>query len=191
MRFSITHYLLKASQAIKPKNIISWLESSVADIFSKTQAAIQTPISANDEQLIACLKLHEGCERFAYTDSLGYVTVSIGRCIDRRKGKGISPEEQIYLLKNDIEDCKFDLERYSWYTMQDDVRKGVLIEMTFNVGISGLLRFVTFIELMQKKDYVNAAKDLLSTKWAKQVGELRANNIAYRIEHGIYPARTS
>ncbi len=141
----------------------------------------------DESKLIECIKKHEGCEQFGYIDSLGYLTISIGRCIDRRKGKGISPEEQIYLLKNDIADCKFELERYSWYLIQDDVRKCALIELVFNMGIGNLLKFKKFLAAMESKDYTLAHKELLDSRWAIQVKKERSKNIAYRIAYGTYP----
>lgn len=141
----------------------------------------------DDTKLIELLKEHEGCERFAYSDSLGYVTIGIGRCLDRRKGKGITPTEAIYLLQNDISDCKYELEKFKWYQIQDDVRKCALIELTFNLGISGLLGFKNMLVSLQQKDYIQAKNDLLESRWSSQVGSRRADNIAYRIEHGCYP----
>ena len=144
---------------------------------------------AEEQKLMHLLEQHEGCEQFAYKDSLGYYTISIGRCIDRRKGKGISKAESLYLLKNDIEACKHNLEKMTWYNALDDVRKCVLIELVFNMGMSGVLLFKKMISALKDKDFARAARELLDSKWATQVGKSRRDNIAYRMRHGDYPGK--
>ena len=144
--------------------------------------------TTNDDKLIEMLTLHEGDERYAYQDSMGFITIGIGRCLDRRKGKGISPNESLYLLKNDIADCKHELENYVFYQIQDDVRKCVLIELCFNLGLMGLLDFKEMLDYMKKKDYKNATGELLKSKWSKQVSLKRAENLAYRMRYGAYPS---
>lgn len=133
------------------------------------------------------IRKHEGCEQFAYKDSLGYLTIGIGRCIDRRKGKGLSLSESLLLLKNDIEDCKHELEHFAFYRALDDVRKCVLIELVFNLGIAGLLKFKHTIDAIERKDFKNAVLHLKDSKWATQVGQDRIDNICHRLEHGEYP----
>lgn len=132
------------------------------------------------------LKSHEGCEQFAYNDTLGYITIGIGRCIDRRKGKGLTIKESMFLLRNDIEDCKLELEHFSFYRNLDDVRKGVLIELVFNMGIAGVLKFKHTIDAIEKKDFNSAVEHLKDSKWATQIGEKRLDNICFRLKNGMY-----
>jgi len=129
---------------------------------------------------------HEDYKRFVYNDSLGFATIGIGRCVDHRKGKGISVKEAQYLLNNDLVECEYSMRLYDWYNIHDDVRKCALIELCFNIGLRGLLGFKNTLECLSKKDYVGAAKHLIDSRWAIQVGEGRSRDIAYRIEHGSY-----
>ena len=48
------------------------------------------------------IKKDEGIVLHVYDDSLGYSTIGYGRLVDRRKGGGISEDEALYLLKNDV-----------------------------------------------------------------------------------------
>lgn len=139
------------------------------------------------EKLKEILIKHEGSEQYAYEDSLGYITVGIGRCLDRRKGKGLSKREQLYLLQNDIDDCKRQLDPFVWYQNLDDVRKCVMIELCFNLGIHGLMGFKKMIAAIKKNDFETAMMELLDSKWATQVGKERQKNISYRLLHGKYP----
>ena len=138
------------------------------------------------EKLEKIILQHEGIEKHAYNDSLGFVTIGIGKCIDRRRGAGLTEDECLYLLRNDIERCKEQLSKYTWFTKQDEVRKDAIIELVFNLGISGFLKFKNTINMLACKDYVSASKALLDSKWAKQVGPNRSNNIADRIRLGRY-----
>ena len=53
-----------------------------------------------DEELYAQLSLHEDKRSFPYVDSVGKVSIGIGRNLDDR---GLSPDEIDYLYRNDIE----------------------------------------------------------------------------------------
>lgn len=137
-------------------------------------------------KLESILLKHEDYKRFVYKDSLGFETIGIGRCVDIRKGKGISIKEAQYLLNNDLTECDRSMRLYAWYNIQDDVRKCALVELCFNMGLRGLLGFKNTLDCLQNKYYVDAAKHLLDSKWSAQVGEARSQDIAYRIEHGCY-----
>ncbi|MCR4300621.1 MAG: hypothetical protein NUV51_03350, partial [Sulfuricaulis sp.] len=57
------------------------------------------------DQLTRQLRGDEGVKSCAYRDSLGYLTIGVGRLIDVRKpGAGLRPHEIDYLLSNDIAD---------------------------------------------------------------------------------------
>lgn len=145
--------------------------------------------SAAIDGLKKSLLLNEGSEEFVYQDSLGYYTIGIGRCIDRRKGKGLSLSEQLYLLDNDIENCKRDLNPFVWYQNLDDIRKCVMIELCFNLGLHGLLSFKRMIAALNEKNYLRAISELKDSKWSTQVGKKRVANICYRLKNGSYPAQ--
>lgn len=134
------------------------------------------------------LKEHEGFNQFGYQDSLGWLTIGYGRCIDQKKGPGISQEEALYLLKNDINNAAISLQNYSWYSQLDDVRKCAIVELVFNMGLRNWLGFKNTISLLSSKDYKGASEELLKSRWASQVGQNRSNNIAYRIKNGAYPS---
>lgn len=139
------------------------------------------------KKLEEILQNHEGYRRYAYVDSLGYTTIGYGRCLDSRKGNGLDESEALYLLRNDIRACMYNLQHYTWYTTQDDVRKCALIELAFNLGMAGLLAFKKTLFYLEKRDYKRAALELLDSKWTIQVGPNRSKNIAFRLENGTYP----
>jgi lysozyme len=120
----------------------------------------------------------------AYPDSQGYWTIGIGRLIDKRKGGGISHDEALYLLKNDIDKATEQLaENLPWTASLDDARHGALVNMSFNMGIHGLMGFKNTLAMIQAGDYANAAANMLQSKWAEQVGP-RAHRLAKQMETG-------
>ena len=140
----------------------------------------------NQSNLCKILIEHEGFKNFCYEDTLGYKTIGVGRNIDRRNGKGISYDEILYLLNNDIEECRDQLKSYKFYSIQDDVRKDVLVEMCFNLGHAGLMKFKSMLMALSVKNYSLAVKEARDSKWATQIGKSRLNNMMYRMEFGKY-----
>ena len=116
-----------------------------------------------------------------YTDSVGKLTIGVGRNLT---DKGISFQEAQGLLANDIADATADLQaKLPWTATLDDVRKGALLNMTFNMGIGGLLEFHDFLARMQRGDFSGAAGAMLDSLWARQVGA-RATRLSMQIQTG-------
>jgi len=144
------------------------------------------PSSGVDEQLIAKIVEHEGIRTSAYQDSLGYWTIGIGRLIDARKGGRLTTDECFFLLENDIKSVKSELVRYSWYNKQNETRKGVLIEMAFNLGTKGLVNFKKMIACIDSGNFEGAVKEMADSKWATQIGAGRLKDLQSRMKLGYY-----
>lgn len=130
------------------------------------------------------IKLDEGCVLYAYDDHLGYVTVGYGRLLDKRRGGGISQSEAEYLLENDIDKKLSELRnKLPWFDNLDDPRKGVLLNMAFQLGIAGLLNFKNTLASVQAGDYEAAATRMLKSKWSKQTPN-RAKRMAEQMRAG-------
>ncbi|PKN79203.1 MAG: lysozyme [Candidatus Cloacimonetes bacterium HGW-Cloacimonetes-1] len=117
------------------------------------------------EQLVR----HEGLRLKPYRCTAGKLTIGIGRNLD---DCGISQTEAYVLLENDIQNCEKQLldEIPEIYNPLDEVRKSVLLNMCFNLGIGGLLRFNNTLAIIAAGDWERAANGMLASKWAKQVG---------------------
>jgi lysozyme len=139
------------------------------------------------QELERQLKGDEGSKRFAYRDHLGYWTIGVGRLIDHRKpGGGLRPDEITYLFRNDVDDRLEQLtRRLTWFQNLDDVRKGVLLNMSFQLGVDGLLGFKNTLELVRKEQYQAAGEAMLDSKWAKQTPE-RAQRLAKQMAEGVW-----
>lgn len=136
-------------------------------------------------ELTRQLRGDEGDKATVYKDHLGYLTIGVGRLIDPRKpGAGLRPDERAYLLNNDIDDRIDALtRRLPWFQDLDDARKGVLLNMSFQLGVDGLLEFNKTLSLVKDGKYDQAAFQMLQSKWAKQTPE-RAERMAEQMRIG-------
>lgn len=136
------------------------------------------------EPLIKQLRRDEGEILHAYEDHLGFWTIGVGRLIDKRRGGGISEEESAYLLNNDITRVTQGLRRrLAWFDELDPARKGVLLNMAFQMGVEGLLGFTNTLKLVEEGNYTAAAKAMMESKWATQT-PARALRLAKQMETG-------
>ena len=137
------------------------------------------------EQLTAQLRRDEGIEVAAYQDRLGYWTIGVGRLIDSRKpGSGLRPDEIDYLLRNDISDRVAALTKaLPWFSALDEARRGVLVNMAFQLGTAGLLGFRSTLALVAAGKYAEAAEQMLKSKWATQT-PARAKRLAEQMQTG-------
>lgn len=130
------------------------------------------------------LKREEGVVPHAYQDSLGYLTIGVGRLIDVRRGGGLSPDEVDYLLDNDIAAKTCEVMRdLPWAATLSEPRQAVLVGMAFQMGTKALLGFHTSLGHVERGEYGLAASTMLNSLWARQTPE-RANRLALQMETG-------
>ena len=136
--------------------------------------------------IIEMLRKHEGVETHAYVDTVGKVTLGVGRNIDKNGGLGLSDDEIDYLLANDVVRVEAELSQtFIWYDDLDDARKDAMMDMAFNMGLPRLRKFKRALAAMAARLYEIAAVEFLDSRWAKQVGH-RAITISEMIRTGEY-----
>ena len=150
-------------------------------LFKRKRKMKQTDEIILRQQLVR----HEGYRQYVYADSLGYWTVGIGRCLHEGKGKGLTREEAEYLLTHDIQDAREELEHLDWYRKLDSVRQCAMVNMAFNLGFDGLLKFKKMIAAAKKKNYGLMAKEIIDSEYRYQVGD-RAVEISEQIRTGVF-----
>lgn len=125
----------------------------------------------------------EGCKLKPYLDTRGKLTIGFGRNLE---DDGISKAEANALLNNDIQRVTDDLRlALPWMMGLDPARQGVLVNMAFNLGISGLLECGQFLNYVKLGQFGQAAADMLFTEWAHQVGA-RASRLAEQMRTGAW-----
>jgi lysozyme len=134
--------------------------------------------------MIRQLRLHEGERLKPYRCTAGKLTIGIGRNLEDR---GITAEESAYLLGNDIDHHWRELLRaLPWVASLDSVRQRVLLDMAFNLGITGMLGFKNTLATIQAGNYQRGAEMMLQSKWAGQVGQ-RAVRLSRMMATGKEP----
>lgn len=136
-------------------------------------------------ELIRQLRGDEGERSTVYRDSLGILTIGVGRNVDGAHGGGLRPDEIAYLLNNDIDSRIDALTRaLPWFQDLDDARKGVLLNMSF-MGVQKLLEFKKTLDFVRLGMYGHAAEEMLDSDWAKQVGP-RALRLSQQMRSGSW-----
>lgn len=126
------------------------------------------------------IKKHEGLRLKPYTCPAGKLTIGYGRNLD---DTGISPYEAETLLHNDIQNCYAQCVKFPFWNTLNESRQAVLVDMCFNMGINRLKGFQKMLAALGRGDYPSAAKEMLSSAWARQV-KSRATELAEIMQTG-------
>ena len=143
-----------------------------------------------EDQLI----LHEGLRLEVYKCPAGFWTVGVGRNLEGKplrkeeqeyifkrsglapdevievlKERGITKDEALFLLREDIADAEKDLQHFDWFPRLDPVRRKVVLDMRYNLGPTRFRGFKKMIAALARGDYKAAAAEMVDSKWYRQV----------------------
>jgi len=129
------------------------------------------------------LERDEGCVLKPYKDTRGFWTIGYGHKMT--ENGGIQAEIAKLILEFDRDKHLEEMyRRMPWIADLDPVRQRVLGNMAFNLGVIGLMQFHETLEAVRSGKYELAAKRMLSSLWADQVGA-RARRLAQMMKTGI------
>ena len=131
------------------------------------------------KNLIENIKESEGFVEHVYNDSLGIPTIGFGFAIkDLILDEDIAEQILVRKVKKLVDrvDKKFD-----WFNLADDRVKEVIVEMCYQLGLAGFSKFKKTISYIEKKNYYEASKEMLDSKWAKQTPN-RAKKLSKIVE---------
>lgn len=135
----------------------------------------------DSQKLAAMLIEEEGLRLKVYMDTAGVPTIGVGRNL---RDKGITKDEALKMLQDDIADVLVALPSLAgWYRL-DHVRQLVLADMAFNLGVHGLLEFKDMLSAVWHGDWEAATQEMLTSRWAHQVGR-RAHRLAEMMRTGV------
>jgi lysozyme len=119
---------------------------------------------------------------FPYQDSEGIWTIGCGHNLE---AQGISKDVQRMLLMEDIANA-FEAVHHncSCYDQLSRPRQLVMISLAFNLGRTGLGKFVRFLGALHLGKYDEAADELLSSKAASQAPS-RYQQLAHMMRHDV------
>lgn len=136
------------------------------------------------ETLKEMLIRHEALRFYPYKDSVGKVTIGVGRNLD---DVGINEQEAMLMLKNDIDRAIEDVLKWIpsniYYTI-NDARKMVIVNMMFNMGLTSMKGFKKMRAALMQFDYMEAARQMKDSKWYRQVG-IRGAELVQIMRDGV------
>jgi lysozyme len=139
--------------------------------------------------IIDQLKRDEGLRLKVYPDSRGFDTIGYGHNLSANPlpfdvSNGITEVQASQILGVDSERISTFLQRsLPWIVTLDDARLGVLQNMSFNMGVPGLLEFHHDLADLQAGNFEKAAADMKASAWYTEVGE-RAERLVQQILTG-------
>lgn len=121
------------------------------------------------QKLRAQLAHDEAFRQYPYKDSKGILTIGYGRNLE---AEGVSQDEGLILMGNDIQRCEHELwNSFPAYAELNDVRKAVLINMAYNLGVVGVMGFRDMVNAITIFDWQAASDAMLNSEWYHQVGQ--------------------
>lgn len=133
----------------------------------------------DDSAIQKLIKEHEGFRPYVYYDSLGFPTGGYGHAF--LPHSPISHKVADTLFKEDFERVKDDYEKLKLNL--DSVRRAVILDMLFNLGLTKIRCFHKMFKALREGDFEEAAKEMLDSKWARQVGG-RSFHLAQMMRRG-------
>lgn len=112
----------------------------------------------------------------------GHPTIGYGRALDAVHG--LTAEEVDYLFSNDLLEVEDALLRLAWFALLDPIRRGVMVNLAYNMGVNELCMFTHMIAAMQAKDWKTAADQLQTSEWAGQVQKSRRDRLLLQLQTG-------
>ncbi len=131
-------------------------------------------------RLTESIKQHEGLRLKAYQDTEGVWTIGYGTNLQVLQiGFGLAEDWLVQAIAAS-EDAARSIPLFAGLS---SVRRDVITEMVYNLGLAGVLRFSNMWKAIGEEDWEGAAKEMLDSKWHRQVGQ-RARLLAGRMRQG-------
>lgn len=128
-------------------------------------------------------KRFEGLRLKPYTCPAGKLTIGYGHNLE---DNGITEDIAVRLLDADLQAAEREVrQRFTHFYKLNEARQFVLVDMAFNMGIAKLMTFKKMFAALAKDEYPTAAKEMLNSKWARQVGN-RAKVLSEIMKSGEY-----
>ena len=118
------------------------------------------------KDLLESIKHHEGFVEHVYDDSLGIPTIGYGFAI-----KDLVLEEDLcdeILLRKLRILGRSVMGKFPFFDSLPSDCKDVLMEMCYQLGVTGVSKFKKALKAMENGDWEKAADEMLDSKWAKQ-----------------------
>lgn len=134
-------------------------------------------------EFITQLKRHEGFRDRVYRDTEGHLTGGWGHAFLEGSPLPLNVCEALFNY-----DVAMAVGGFASLDLGDigPVRRYAFINMVFNMGLTKLMGFKDTLAAARARDWETAAKEMLDSKWARQVGR-RAVELAEMVRTGKAP----
>ena len=144
------------------------------------------------DQVAEQIMHHEGVRLAVYDDATGKPieagdmvqgnpTIGVGRLLTDQRG--ITEDEVMLLLKNDLAWVAEKAQTYGFWNKLDSARQMVIMGMIFNMG-NRFDQFKKMIAALEVGDYEEASVQMLDSRWAKIV-KGRAVELSEQMRTGV------
>lgn len=143
------------------------------------------------DRVLTTLEKDEGIRSHPYKDTEGFFTVGIG-CklpIAEQEQKSINWNGKYPLSRTQIKElAKLRLidtirllhVKLEWLSEADSMVQDVLYNMTYQLGVFGVLKFKKTLRHLKQKEYKKASLEMLDSLWARQTPD-RAKRLSQKI----------
>lgn len=119
--------------------------------------------------LHAQLRVDEGYRLKPYTDTVGKLSIGIGRNL---ADVGVNRGEIALMFDNDLATAEHAARLLiPSFDSLSDVRKAVVVNLAFNMGYDVLAGFVNTLKAIEERRWADAKAGLKASKWHGQVGD--------------------
>jgi GH24 family phage-related lysozyme (muramidase) len=126
----------------------------------------------NYEDVKSRIKKHEGFVAKVYLDSLGKATIGYGHLLteDDDFVEGVIYDKDILeaIFDKDFDKAKQGMEELVGTLDIAMAAKGIIIEMVFQLGKTGVSKFKNMFAALNEFDYTRAAEEMLNSHWYRQ-----------------------
>lgn len=139
--------------------------------------------------ILDILEFEEGFRADPYHCSEGFPTIGIGTKIGTKNAKlsnytfTVSRKSAKALLDDELNKIVPELLKHRWYIELNEDRQIIIKSMMYQLGVAGFFKFKNMIAALERKDYSEAAREALDSRWYRQTKK-RAIRHATVIEHG-------
>ncbi|MFP6322120.1 glycoside hydrolase family protein [Helicobacter pylori] len=119
----------------------------------------------------------EGFSPFIYTDKTEHPTIGYGYNLSVYSYEGKRITKAYGLLTDILKKNHKTLLSYGWYKNLDAMRRMVILDLSYNLGLNGLLKFKQSIKAIEDKNYALAVERLQKSPYFNQVKKRASRNM--------------
>ncbi len=132
------------------------------------------------DTLIEDIKMEEGYRSSVYLDTLEKPTIGYGFLIDSLElQEDICQLILMRKLEKLIKTIKFN---FKWFDDMPEKVQDVVINICYQLGVSGFSKFKKTIQFMKNKQWDKASIEMLDSKWAREQTPQRALRLSETVK---------